>query len=365
MQQKEQLLDVLRVLFKWKKFIIGVCIITLIGSVFFSLMMDNYYQSYTLFYATNNDLSKPNPIGNLDNVKYYYGDGDDIDRIMTLAESERLADFLIDSFNLFEHYHIDTNDHKKNLRIIETYKSQFKVVKTKYDAIEILVEDTDPKLAMSIANTAREKVNEMAQELIRQSQWQQIVMMTQNIESREKDLENLEDSLLLYRQRFGIFNPATQSRDLPELLLIASSELEAEKGRLGELMNYPEVPRDTIIYSKARVKGLENQVRILSSKTSNFAKGFSDSEVLYRMHQIQKDELAYERQRLKQLEAAYNSKIAAIHLVQAANYPRDKSRPKRMIIVAIALILAFILSAFAALLTEAYKDINWQEVTNG
>lgn len=365
MQQNQQLVDVLRTLFRWKRFIIGVCLITGIGSILISLMLDNYYQSYALFYATNHDLAKPNPIGSNVNFRQYYGGGDDIDRIMTLAESERLANFLIDSFDLFEHYGIDPNDEKSKLQIIETYKSQFKVVKTRYDAIQILVEDTDPELAMKIANTAMVKVNGMAQEMIRQSQKQQMEMMRENIASREKTLKSIEDTLLSVRQQYGIFNTATQSRDLPELLLVTEGKLRVEQGRLEELKKHASVPRDTIIFVTARVKGLQNDVNALQRQRNEFARGFADSEVFYRLHQVQKEEIAFEYQRLQQLEAAYNSDFTAIQVVEYADWPRDKSRPKRMIIVAIAVLLAFILSCLAALLTEAYKGINWREVVDG
>lgn len=365
MQRKEHLLDVIRVLFKWKTFIIVVCVVALIGSVVLSLMLDNYYQSTTLFYATNSDLAKPNPIGNNDNERIYYGIGDDIDRIMTIAESERLANFLIDTFNLYQHYNIDTSSYKQHFKVMEVFNSQFKVIKTKYDAIQILVEDTDPRLAVSIANTAREKVNELAQEILRSSQEQQIRMMSHNIAQRTKAISMLEDSLYEVRKKYGIYNPDTQSRDLPEMLLIKSGELQEERGRLTELKKYDSVPQDTIIYSTARIRGLEMEVSDLRSQLNNLAEGLSDTEVLYRHHQIQKDQLGFEGQRLKQLEAAYSSGFAAIHVIEHANYPRDKSRPKRSIIVIVSLILAFILSCIAAVVTESYREINWQEVLNG
>lgn len=365
MQRKEHLLDVVRVLYKWKTFILVICLITLVGSVVLSLMMDNYYQSSTLFYATNNDLAKPNPIGAQDNVRYYYGAGEDMDRIMTLAESERLANFLIDSFDLYNHYGISENDEKRNFRVMETFSSQYKVLKTKYDAIEILAEDTDPELAMNIANVARNKVNQFAQEMIRNSQWQQIRMMKSNLAERNKTIGQIEDTLLIVRGKYGILNPATQSTDISELLLHKSAKLNEEKGRLAELKKYSSIPQDTIIYSTARIRGLENEVAILKNESQKFAEGFSESEKLYRFHQINKDEMAHEQQRLAQLEAVYNNEFTAVNLVQAAGFPRDKSRPKRSIIVIVSVLMAFILSCIGVLLTDSYKNVNWQEVLHG
>ena len=358
-------MDVVRVLYKWKIFIFLVCVIAAIGSIFLALSKDNYYQSSTLFYATNHDLSKPNPIGNMGRNTFYYGTSEDMDRLMTLAESDLLADFLIDSFQLYEHYWIDTSDVKKDFRVMEVFRSQFKVLKTKHDAIEILVEDVEPNMAVKIADAARIKINKLAQEMIRNSQKQQLAMMEMNIFSREVKLDSLEKALLINRNKYGIFNPATQSRDLPELLLIKSGKLSEERGRLEELKKHSSIPKDTIIFSNARIKGLENQVTSLKRQVALFNEGFSDYEVLYRMHQIQKDEMAFEGQRLKQLQAAFHSDFTALTVIEEATIPRDKSRPKRSIIIIASVLLAFVLSCVAALITDTYKSINWQEVLNG
>ena len=358
-------MDVVRVLYKWKIFIFLVCLIAAIGSIFLALSKDNYYQSSTLFYASNHDLSKPNPIGNMGKNTFYYGTGEDMDRLMTLAESDLLADFLIDNFQLYDHYWIDTSDVKKDFRVMEVFRSQYKVLKTKHDAIEILVQDVEPNMAVKIADAARIKVNELAQEMIRNSQKQQLAMMEMNLSSREVKLDSLEQALLINRNKYGIFNPATQSRDLPELLLKKSGKLSEERGRLEELKKHSSIPKDTIIFSNARIKGLENQVTSLKRQVALFNEGFSDYEVLYRMHQIQKDEMAFEGQRLKQLQAAYNSEFTALTVIEKATTPRDKSRPKRSIIIIASVLLAFVLSCVAALITDTYKSINWQEVLNG
>ena len=365
MQRKEHLLDVVRVLYKWKKFIIIVCIIAAIGSLILALSKSNYYQSSTVFYPTNHDLSKPNPLGNIGNNVLYYGSGEDMDRLMTLAESDILADYLIDSFQLYQHYNIDTSDVKKGFRVMEVFRSQYKVLKTKHDAIEILVEDTDPVLAVKIADAARAKINTLAEEVIRNSQKQQLTMMELNVNNRAIKLDSIEKILETNRIKYGILNPATQSRDLPELLLTKSGKLQEEKGRLDELKKHASVPRDTIIFSGARIKGLERQVEDLKKQMALFTQGFSDYEVLYRAHQIQKDEMVYEGERLKQLQAAYNGKFTALHVIEKAKIPRDKSRPKRSIIIIVSVLLAFVLSCVAALITDTYKGINWQEVING
>ena len=63
MDSKENLLGVLETVFKWKKQILRVLIVTAVGSVIISLFLSNYYQSSTLFYAASQDLAKPASVG--------------------------------------------------------------------------------------------------------------------------------------------------------------------------------------------------------------------------------------------------------------------------------------------------------------
>ena len=72
-----------------------------------------------------------------------------------------------------------------------------------------------------------------------------------------------------------------------------------------------------------------------------------------------------DRERYRQALSVYNSTFPAIHVLEEAPVPVIKSRPKRMIIVAVAVILAFILSVMGVLIFESYRDVNWKEVYEG
>ena len=160
----DNLLGVLKTLFKWKKQIFLVCLIAGIGSVIISLLLPVYFQATTVFLAASPDQAKPELIfgsGTLEGE--YYGNENDIDRILTIAESSELFDFLIDTFNLYQHYKIDSTANRAPYRVKKKLAKLYDVAKTKRDAIELSVEDQDKELAAAIANTARRKINEILQ----------------------------------------------------------------------------------------------------------------------------------------------------------------------------------------------------------
>lgn len=365
MDQKENLLDVLKTLFRWKKAIMSICLITAIGTILYCLSMDNYYQTTTVFYAANHDLAKPDPLGNMGRNKNYYGTGEDLDRILTIAESNEVADYLISRFNLYEHYEIDSTAEKGEFWVKGIFRKNYTVIKTRYEAIEVAVEDKDPKLAAAIANAAREQINAVAQRAVKGSQEQQIAATQNNIKQKVVDIKILKDSLNTLRNTYRIFNPATQSRDLPELMTKRESKLAYESARLNKLKTYPRVNQDTVMAVEGRISGLQSEIKLLEGQIKKFSEGFSDVEVIYRMHQLLKDQLGFDQQRLQQLKSAYENDFTAIHLIEQARVPIVKSRPKRSIIVVGAIFLAFVLSALGVLLFDAYRDVNWKEVING
>jgi uncharacterized protein involved in exopolysaccharide biosynthesis len=66
-------------------------------------------------------------------------------------------------------------------------------------------------------------------------------------------------------------------------------------------------------------------------------------------------------ERYNQILAAFNTNIPAVQIVEMAEPPMMKSRPKRSMIVVGAVLAAFLFTLFAAFLADAYRDVNWKE----
>lgn len=366
MNQKDNLLGVLETLFKWSKSILYICAIALVGSVIISLMLTTYYQSTTIFFAASPDVAKPEQIfGTSTKDMEYYGNENDIDRILTIAESNELINFLIDKFSLYEHYDIDSTQLKAPDKVKKAFLKLYNIKKSKRDAIEISVEDEDPKLAAAIANTAREKINEIASRLIKASQSKLINTFDNNLKSREQQLNEMSDSLMRIRRQYGIYNTETQSESLASLSLKVNSKLAGTKARLQALKsNSSSVYRDTIMLLQASVTGLEKQTKDIDLSLEKFNNGMAKVDVLNRQHKESSLQLSEDKERYKQLKAAYNSEVSAIILVEKADIPVVKSRPMRSLIVIASVMIAFLFAVIGVLLLDTYKDVNWKKIIN-
>jgi len=80
MQQRDNLLELVKSVFRRKKQIFWLCALAGIGAVIISLFLPNYYQSTTIFYAASSDITKPDPVGADLKERSIFGIEDDLDK---------------------------------------------------------------------------------------------------------------------------------------------------------------------------------------------------------------------------------------------------------------------------------------------
>lgn len=366
MKHQDNLLDVLRTLFKWKKPILYVCALAVLGAVIISLTLSNYYKATTVFLAVSPDQAKPESLYGKGQLRTeYYGNENDIDRLLTIAASAELVNFMIDSFNLYEHYDINPDNKKAAFKVRDKFLSLYEVTKTKRDAIELSVEDKDKELAARMTKAAREKVDELARRLMQEGLEKTIKSYEENIKAKETQLSALSDSLIYLRKKFGIYNTAGQAEALSSQVSETESMLVRNRAKLETLKNTRGIPQDTIKLLNATVVGMEEEFKSLAIKMENFNSGLGKVGIFERQYGESNQTLSEDKERLKQALATYQSVIPAMVIVEEAEVPVIKSRPKRSIIVLAAGAIAFLFSVLGVLLFDTYQDVNWREVYHG
>ncbi len=362
MAQHDNLIGVFQTIYRWRKTIRNICLITLVGSIGFSLMLDNYFKATTIFYPASPELASPELIfGYTSQVTQYFGSDRDLDRLDEIANSNEVVDYMVRKFGLYRHYQIDSN-------FLNLYSAQ----KNKNDAIELSVEDTDPQMAATMTNAARDKVNEIAQHLIKNSQSKILATFEDNIQRKAADLELLGDSLRDLQEKYSIYSVTDQGEQLSIQLAKAESEIVRGKARLEVLENNPLIPRDTVEYIKANLRAYQRERQSLMTpepggdnvSLKRFNQGLPKVSVLSDLHFQARKQLSYDKERYNQIKAAYNTDIPALQVVEAAETPLLKSRPKRSVIVIASLLAAFLFSVLAVLIAETYRDFRWDAITS-
>lgn len=372
-QPSESLLPVLRVLYANRRRILWITIGAFLMSMSGALLLRNYYQGKTVFYAASQDLFKPEKVfGSTQNDMYYYGSGEDIDRILTVGNSHEVIDFLIDSFDLWSIYKIKPGTPKARFKMRKAFRENYNILLTKQDALELTVEDIDPGRAAAMTNAARQEIDRRVKGIIKNSQSALAASYLRSIHSKEKVMNQLNDTLVYYRGKTGIYDPKGQTELLATRVTEVSNAVERERATLTALQSarLSAKLKDSLDIIKARISGYERELSILngpestslySLKNFNLAKG--NIELLEARYARAYEQISYDLEKLKLYNAAIEIDVPAIHLIEAAEVPLYKQRPKRSVIVLAATLAAFVFSVALVLAQESYRRFDWRSVT--
>ncbi len=361
---KEHLLDVLRAIFKWKRPIIYVTLGAGIIAAIVSLVVTPKFEAKTTFYAASPTLQSPDAIfGQGNNQLFFYGSGDDIDRLIQLGYSSELLNYLTDEFDLYKHYDIDSTSAKGRNKLIEKLVKRYKITKNERDALDLTVEDRDKELSAKMANAARNKLNEIANGLIKSSQQEIITTFEKQIEIKSKERKIVSDSLSSIRKKYGIFDAGTTAKSLSGYSGIRSA-IEVEKARL-DASKRLSAPRDSIRNIGVRIATMEARLKAFDEGEGKMmAEGISQISALSEQEDALNRELGYDRSRYLKYKTAFEVPKQALFVQDVAEVPLVRSWPQRKMMVLGAMFIAFALSLLTVLIIEYNRDVNWKEIWN-
>lgn len=342
-----------------------LCAATFVVTAGISLLLPNFYKATTIFFAASEDLAKPESLFSErgSNIQTeYYGNEDDRDRLLTVAQSNELKDFLIDSFQLYEHYKMNPDAPKAKFRMRKKVDKYYDIIQTDRDALKLSYEDKDPEFAARIANAARDKIQEITLRLVRSNQVKSLRANETNLETKTQNLEVITDSLARLQAKYGIYNGAEQVQELAERISSAEGLFTNRKTQLNILRQSNGVPRDTITLLNAQVEGLSSTLDTLKSRLDLWRQGLGKITALAQQHEDLARRLAEDRERTRVLQATYEADVPVVLVVETAEVPLYKSRPRRSILVVAATFLMFAFSILGVLFFEYYKGVDWKSV---
>lgn len=354
MDQSEQIKDAIAIIWNQRKPIIRWTILSAIFAAALSLLLKNYYKATTTFYPSSLDLIMPDKIfGNSQNQMEFYGSGADLDRLLTICSSNELKDKLVNEFDLYQHYNIDSTKNLAKFKIRKKLNKLLYVTKTKYDAIELSIEDQDKHLAAQMTNKARDIVNESSHHLIVNRLEEMARLYQTSVNEKMAFVNKMSDSLSILRKKFPIYNIESQSETLGNLITELNSNLIGEQARY-ESLKKSNARKDTLGNILARISSMQKQIDALNGSgngntmsLSSFNEGVNkiagiQSAIERTLGQINEDKI-----KLQNTQNTVASVANAVITVHAAELPDYKSRPKRSILVlAAALLTAMALSMY-------------------
>lgn len=314
MDKEFNLVTAVRIVLKWKKPILILVIVSGIVAGFFSVfVMDEYFLSWSTIYPTNQYVNDRNVIFNSMSSSgqvEYFGSKSDINRVITIANSEPIIDYIIDSFKLVDHYKIDRSKPYWKTKVRKKFDKNYEAIKTEHDAIQISMYDTDPKLASDMVNAVVEKVDEENKS---------------HVNETKQNLYNLISAQILDQQKTvnGYIDTLSQ--------LSAQYKIKVSAGAPG-----------TVIVDGSDARAVQLYKSILA-KQENAEKELNN------------------RQNIKQqMEVALKSNSSSLFIVEKATPADRREKPVRSLVVLITMLLTGFISIIGVLLIEQIKDLKAQ-----
>ncbi len=205
MDKEFNLLVAIRIILKWKKQILILTVASgIIAAVFSVFVMDEWFFSYSKFYPTNQALSDRSAIFGNETKVDYYGDKADVNRVLTIANSIPVIDFVIDSFKLAEHYYVSKDKKYWKTIVRKKFEKNYEAIKTEHDAVQVSVYDTDPKIAAAIVNAVVRKVDELNKQHVIESKQKVYDAVGAQAANLQDDVTSYIDTLAALGEHYKI-----------------------------------------------------------------------------------------------------------------------------------------------------------------
>jgi tyrosine-protein kinase Etk/Wzc len=362
----DNLLEVIRLLYQWRKPLIIVTLIAAFGSAAISLVLPVYYEATTTILPVNPLLKSPNHVfGNSTENPEPFGTEEDLDRILSIAESRELTDFVIHKFGLYEAYGIDSTEQKSSYKIRKKLFKLYNAQKNAFGQIEISVEDKDREKAQLMANAIRQKIDELDQKLMRGNQQATVGMYETELSGKETYMVAMKDSLSKLRTQYGIYDVFAQGEFVSQVIPRIQAELAGAKENLAYYKGIG--LRDSIRVSEAQVRKLAGKLSAFSGtgegfNLNTFNEGREKILFLEQFLEIYSEEMAEQREIYRRYKSVAGANIPSIYVVEPAYTPVVKSYPVRWLIVAGSTFVVFVAAIMAILLLNRYRDVAWETV---
>ena len=311
-------------LFVWKKrkVLILTSGITAIVAIVISLMMKPLFLSTAIVFPTATSTVSFSEQRNAKASSMDFGEEDQAEQLVQILQSSRIRNRVIQRFDLMKHYDIDPNDQNRNYKLMKEYDGHIKFTRTKYGSIQIDVLDEQPELAAEIANKIVDLIDTVKNNMVLERTVPAFEVNLRKKQLLEKDLQNV----------------------LVQLDSLADMGVISIEGRTNLYTAYIEAK------TPADREFLKRQIDVNLKYGAKF-----DGLEQMRDEKIVKMEKFLDS--YEQAESDAYANFTHKFIVERAVKADKKDKPKRMIIVLLAVIGSFVFMVFALLINERIKEL--------
>jgi len=364
---EDNLWATLGMLFRWRRFILGVTGGMAVVAVVVSLLLPDWYlaSSRLLLPEGNSGGLSSALLGDLSSAaaSLLGGGGGDYSRYLAILSSRSMYKSLVDSFELI-HVYEDEDSETPLKDAIETLSDNVEfVIDDEYEFLSVEVYDKDPRRAAAMANFFVRRLDEINNRLSAQTAGLFRAYVERRYGEAQHTRSTLLDSLQAFQQHYGVFDMEAQT----QAYFTQLAEMRANTLQL-EIQH--EALRDQLGPNNPQVRNLDDLIRAANGKYQDALNGREqvlpisrkDAPAAFRHYldfmldkTIQEKTLEIIAPLLEQSRFEEQRQSEAVQVLDPAVPPVLKAKPRRSIICIVATLSAFILAVVFVLVYEWWR----------
>lgn len=290
-------------------------------SLIVSLLMTPIYRSTAIVFPAATSTVSFSEQRNAKAAAMDFGEEEQAEQLVQILSSSRIRDKIVQEFDLMKHYKIDPDDANKYYKLVKTYGENFLFVRTRYGSIQIDVLDRDAKLAADMANKIVDLIDTVKNQMVAERTWPAYEINKRKKEQLEKERDDLVHRMDTL-SAMGVMSLDGRT-ELFQAYVSAGGGEKAEIKRIIDVNIKYGSTFDALDFSlKEKITQLE----------------------LFKVSYEQAESDAY---------AIFNHKF----VVEKAVVADKKDKPKRLIIVLLSTIGAFVFGLFTLLIKDRLNEL--------
>lgn len=311
-------------LFIWKKrkTVLIVTGLAMIASLVISLLLTPVFKSTAIVFPAATSTVSFSEQRNAKASSMDFGEEEQAEQLIQILQSSRIRNKIVERYDLMNHYEIAPDDANKNYKLGKAWEDHIVFTRTRYGSIEIDVFDEDRVLAAEIANKIVDLIDTVKNEMVRER-----TVPAYEIGLRKHNMLNDEKDVIL--------------KKLDSLSQLGLVSIE---GRANLYSAYIESK------SAADKEYFKNQIEMNSLYGATF-------DGLERMRNEKINKLSKFEEAYEQAESDANTNFNHKFVVESAVVADKKDKPKRITIIFLSTVGAFIFIIFALLIKDRISEL--------
>jgi capsular polysaccharide biosynthesis protein len=213
--------DLLNTLWKWKKHLIVVGMLSVLLSAFFSsaIFIKPKYKSTARVYPSKN--------------LYVFSDESESEQLLEIISAQDIKLRLIDAFDLSSVYKISKKEPMYLSYMMAEFNDNISFKKTEYETIEISVLDTDPKRAAAMCDSIIVFLDEKVLSMHRIKYIESAIITKKEMDMIMLQVDSVKTRMDFIRKEYGIFEYTQQSKEITEGMvdMLVKQKIDSKEGR--------------------------------------------------------------------------------------------------------------------------------------